>query len=183
MGRGPSAGTGIDELATLGPDLTSLARRRRIELVVVTDDRAGADALLHDRAIPGRSVDWSPWRLRSVLAATHVCLLPAGPTEAARVRSANRAITALVQGVIVVAGPVPAYEALGAGVAFGSWETNIDRLLADQDTVERQVGRGRDAIRRRFSDEEITCQWRSVLHARSAPDLTGTAVVSGPEAR
>lgn len=183
VGRGPSAGTGIDELATLGPILTALARRRRIELVVVTDDRAGAESVLHDRAIPGRAVDWSPWRLRSVLAATHVCLLPAGPAAAARVRSANRAITALVQGVVVVAGAVPAYEALDAGVTFGSWQTNIDLLLADQDTVETRIGRGRDAIRRRFSDQEITRQWLSALSTTLSPELTEIASVGGLEAR
>jgi hypothetical protein len=169
VGRGPSEGTGIDELATLGPTLAALARRRRIELIVVTDDRGRADALLRDRAIPGRSVDWSPWRLRSVLAATHVCLLPAHPVEVARVRSANRAVTSLVQGVAVVAGPVPAYEALGRGVAFGSWGTNIARLLADQEAFEEQVGLGRDAVRRRFSDVRIVRQWRSIIDRVNDP--------------
>jgi hypothetical protein len=163
VARGPSEGTGLDELATLAAPLAALARRRRIDLVLVTDDCRRADALLHERRLPGRSVDWSPWRLRSVLATSHVCLLPTGPEDAARVRSANRAVTALVQGVPVVAGAVPAYEALGPGVAFGSWETNIDRLLADQDLVERQVGRGREAVRRRFADARIIGQWRSLL--------------------
>jgi hypothetical protein len=82
---------------------------------------------------------------------------------AVRVRSANRAVTALVQGVPVVAGAVPAYRSLGGGVVAGSWETNIDRLLADQQAVEEQVGQGRDAVRRRFSDTRITGQWRSVI--------------------
>jgi hypothetical protein len=163
VGHGPSPGTGLDELATLGPTLAALARRRRIDLIVVTDDCRDADALLRERRLPGRSVDWSPWRLRSVLAATHLCLLPAGPEEAARVRSANRAVTALVQGVPVVAGAVPAYEALGSGVAFGSWETNIDRLLADQEAVVRQVGHGRDAVRHRFADARVIGQWRSLV--------------------
>jgi hypothetical protein len=92
-----------------------------------------------------------------------VCVLPAPTRDIALVRSANRAVTALVQGVPVVADPVPSYEALGAGVTVGSWATRIERLLADQPTAEQQVGAGRDAIRRRFADDRIVAQWLDVL--------------------
>ncbi|MEL7208892.1 MAG: hypothetical protein AAGK32_11805 [Actinomycetota bacterium] len=163
-GRGTTPGTGIDELHALADMLDDLAGRRRTELVLVTEDRCRAHELLARRAAHGRVVDWSPWRLRSVLAAAHVALLPAAPGTA-RLRAPSRAITALVHGVPVVAGAVPSYEALGAGIAFGSWATNIDRLLADQATVETAVGRGRDAIRARYDDASVTARWADALRA------------------
>ena len=172
---GTSAGTGLSELASIQTALREMAGRRRLELVLVTDDRTGAEAFLRSGPIPGRWVDWSPWRLRSVLSAAHVCVLPAGSPEIALRRSANRAITAIVQGVPVVADPVPSYEALGAGVSFGSWTSHIERLLADQPTAEQQVGAGRDAIRRRFADDRIVGQWSTAIAAarHHADELSG----------
>lgn len=130
IGDNPYFPVGIRDLVAFGGELSRLNRRGwSAELTVLTNLRAltpdGLN-LLRRLPIPYAIEEWTPEREVAALERHHVCFLPVNGQDFSRMKSLNRAVTALVAGCQVLAVGYPLYEPL-ADLLYGAPEA----LLAD----------------------------------------------------
>lgn len=116
IGDNPYFPVGIHDLVAFGGELTGLSRMGwSAELTILTNTRAlSVDGLNQIRRLPLPVTieEWSPEREQSELMQSHVSFLPVNGQQFSRMKSLNRAATALVAGCQVLSCGYPLYEDL-----------------------------------------------------------------------
>ena len=116
IGDNPYFPVGVRDLAAFGGALEAFSRDRRCELRILTNMRALSPsglAMLRRLPLPYSIEEWTPQRERDDLLKSHVCFLPVNGQPFSRVKSLNRAITALTAGCQVLSAGFPLYDGIG----------------------------------------------------------------------
>jgi hypothetical protein len=103
--------------------------------------------------------EWTPEVQAEALEACRCVFIP--PTKMTA-RSANRAITAIRAGRMVVAGHIPAYDEIPGIFVDDDWKENLDTAM-NQDMTDR-IKVAQKYVADRYSPERIADQWETVLN-------------------
>lgn len=118
MGDNPSFPVGLADLAAFGSEVDRLrGHGYDVQLEVLTNRRAMTPdnlAALRRLATPYTLEEWDETRERELLARSLVSFLPVNAQTFSRVKSLNRAVTALSAGVQVLSVGYPLYEPLAS---------------------------------------------------------------------
>ena len=117
IGDNPFFPVGLRDLSAFGHQLAAFrAPGSAVSLRILTNTRAlTADGLasLRRLPVPYTIEEWTPDRERSELRQADVCFIPVNAQPFSRVKSLNRAISALAEGCQVLSAGFPLYDALG----------------------------------------------------------------------
>lgn len=118
VGDNPYFPVGLRDLVAFGGELDRLNRDGwSAELKVLTNTRSLSVAglnLIKRLPIPFMIEEWTPQAEERELAESQICFLPVNGQEFSRMKSLNRAVTALVAGCQVLSGGYPLYEPLSS---------------------------------------------------------------------
>jgi hypothetical protein len=130
IGDNPYFPVGLRDLAAFGSEISGICRDgRSVSLRILTNARAlTAEGLgmLRRLAVPYTIEEWTAERERDELRSAHVCFLPVNGQPFSRVKSLNRAVTALSSACQVLAAGFPLYEPLGAFIYESAPELGRD---------------------------------------------------------
>lgn len=145
MGDNPNFPVGLADLCAFGAEVARLTGFGiDLHLTVLTNRRAlTADRMeqLRDIGLPYTVEEWSEEAEQQLLARSMVAFLPVNAQQFSRVKSLNRAVTALSAGTQVLSAGYPLYAPLGAFIYRNARDFLSDlskeRLLLRVETVEQ----------------------------------------------
>lgn len=130
IGDNPYFPVGLRDLSAFAHVLSPF---RGAHLDIVTNTRAlnaTGLAMLRRLPLPCSITEWTPERERQALTASHVCFLPVNSQSFSRVKSLNRAITALAAGCQVLSAGFPLYDRIGAFIYRSAAQLQDDLAAA-----------------------------------------------------
>ena len=128
IGDNPYFPVGLRDLSAYGGWLKGF-RGQGAELHILTNVRAlnaTGLAMLRRLPLPVTVEEWTAQREREALLKSHVCFIPVNSQPFSKVKSLNRAITALAAGCQVLSAGFPLYEEIGAFVYRSAEALNGD---------------------------------------------------------
>ncbi len=159
----PNAPAGMEDLLTVRDHLDAAAQRARVELVVVSNDRAKFETLRAKLGIESRYVDWDGAAFGHELARANVVIIPINANPFTLCKSNNRLATALWYGVPVIADRIPAYDELAPFAFIDDWEAGLRHCMAASREAQLRTIAGSAYVRTRFNIGEIAAQWRQAF--------------------
>lgn len=160
---------GLSDLVDIAPSLERLARRIRIRLIVVSNNREAYQKLVQPIPIDTHYVEWDSESVRGLIKSSDVTIIPNSKDPFAVCKSANRAVLALSLGVPVVATRTPAMEVFEGCVSFDDWVEGSFRYLTEPGLVQDHLQKAQSVLRKEFGSDRIAKQWQDVLDRAKAP--------------
>lgn len=155
---------GLIHLGQLVPVLAEVHRDSTpLRLTVLSNDR---DTFSRHVGRPGFPVRYRPWRRTTWawhVAGHDACILPVEPNPFTMGKTANRAESALLLGVPVVAGDIPAYRALEPHLAIEDWARNLVSIDREPDVWHRRADDGTEAVAAASDPSRVAARWADVL--------------------
>lgn len=128
------------------PDLHAALERIEYPVTIVSDVKA----------------PWSlPWSLGMQAAALERCRCVFVPPTPMKCRSANRAITAIRAGRMVVAGDIPSYRDIPGIFVGDDFLPGLNAAMSED--MHDRIAAAQSFVRERFSPDRITDQWETAL--------------------
>lgn len=114
--------------------------------------------------VSNHKASWAlPWSMEMQTAALDACRCVFVPPTKQKCRSANRAVTAVRAGRMVVAGDIPSYREIPGIFVGDDFKISLDEAMTE-DMTDR-IAEAQSFVRERFSPARITDQWEAVLCA------------------
>lgn len=155
---------GLRELASLSRALSAVAKRHRIQLIVVSNCEARFNELIRPFPLPTFYVGWRPGVVEELFKQSEIALLPNSLDAFSVCKSANRAVLALHHGIRVVATRTPALEPFDGCMIFNDWIGGIETYLNDKQLCQQHIAAAQAIIAREFSGERVARMWNEILH-------------------
>lgn len=159
----PHSNFGMLSLLAAAPALRAAYDRAPFELVVVSNHQTKFERFLTRLGVPVIYRAWSAEAVYEELDAADVALLTSGDDRFSMVKSANRALQALMAGKPVVATPTPALRELGSSIWCGDVAEGLVTYLTDPASAEAAVTRGQAVIEQRFSPRALGQSWLGLV--------------------
>jgi hypothetical protein len=154
-------------------DLRALTQQFDVTLAVVTGWIDDAKAMFPETidSIGIRRVDWSPKAMRDELARADIVIIPSDNNAARVTKSANRVITGLWVGKLVVAYPLPSYLPFGRFARIGrDLLSGILWAIENKQEIPGRINKGQEFVWDKFSPSVIGDAWESAFKRLMAPD-------------
>lgn len=156
---------GMSDILKLKPLLSSAEFRGKVTLTVCSNGEKSYRELFSDWPIPTLFVKWHPATFYRVLKCSHVALIPVTPNPLTICKSNNRVVTALYNGLAVIADEIPSYAEFGDCIALNDWEGGLRRFVGNEAARRECVEKGRAIIARKYTPRIIADKWRDYLTA------------------
>ena len=163
----------LNPLAALAAQLAGVTRHGPVQLRIVTQPGAAAEAVCATLTQHGITAEVTPWSLTAMRAALEWCQLVIIPSDAdnprTRVKSANRLLESLWAGRYVVASPIEAYQAFEE-YAWVNHDLARGIVWAMQHpaAVTQQIERAQQHVAANLTVAAMATQWLDVVNGRSA---------------
>jgi hypothetical protein len=157
------ASFGITDLLLVKDALELAAKRHRVRLVVCSNNRKKFDALIKPMNLTTEYVEWSQKALSSELARADVVIIPNSLDDFSVCKSANRSVSALLQGVPVVATSTPALERISAFIYTGNFTENLLLVLGGHDAAKARAKAAIETITKEYGDNAIADLWLKLI--------------------
>jgi glycosyltransferase involved in cell wall biosynthesis len=154
---------GLVNLLDVADQLVAAHERAPFRLLVLTGDPGEHRGRLE--ALPFETT-FARWHRRAAfrhLPGSAAALVPFAHDDFNRVKSANRAVLALSQGVPVVAARIPSLEPLADCIELDDFDAGLSRYLADPGHAREHVARAGEVIDRVYSGLAVARAWSAVL--------------------
>jgi glycosyltransferase involved in cell wall biosynthesis len=157
---------------TLRPTLKSLLAVNEdipLELIVVSNNEAVFDALVHGWEFPTRYVPWSAAATYAELAAADVALLTTGDDEFSRIKSSTRVLQAFAAGVPVIASKGAALAEFDEAITVGRMKEALRSCLGpSRHRFVPERLQEADRVLTRYTPERLGQVWSALLTAAIA---------------
>lgn len=154
---------GLVNLVDVADQLVAAHERAPFRLLVLANDPGLHRAALE--ALPFQ-VDFARWHRSAPfrhLPGSAAALVPFAHDDFNRVKSANRAVLALSQGVPVVATRIPSLDPLADCVELDDFAGGLSRYLDAPEHARDHLTRAREVIERVYSGPAVARAWEAVL--------------------
>lgn len=163
----------LNPLAMLAPQLAGVTRHGPVQLRIMTQPGAAAQAACETLTRHGIAVEVTPWSLAAMRTAFEWCQLVLIPSDAdnprSRVKSANRLQESLWAGRYVVASPIEAYQDFEQ-YAWVNHDLARGIVWAMQHpaAVAQQIEHAQQHIAAHSTVTAVAAQWLDVVRRRGA---------------
>jgi glycosyltransferase involved in cell wall biosynthesis len=162
---------------SLRPSLKSLRiinHEIPLELVVISNNEAVYDALVHECGFPTRYVPWSAPAVYSELAAADAALLTTGDDEFCDIKSSSRVLQALAAGVPVITVKSPAVVEFEDAIALGRMRDALRSSLGPASVrfVPPRLAAAQRSLAR-YTPEQVAGIWSLLLDQAIAAGEAG----------
>ena len=153
---------------SLKPTLKSLRAVNHeipLELVIISNNEAVYNALVHECGFLTRYVPWSPQAVYSELASAHAALLTTGDDDFCEIKSSSRVLQAFAAGVPVITAKGTAISEFDDAIAVGRMKDALRSCLGPsrQRFVPPRLASAR-RILPRYTPERVGAIWASLLN-------------------
>lgn len=162
---GSSAGT-MSGFAHLDPALAELARfseTHPVTLTIISDTRLRYWMARRNWQVPTHYLPFRSGTFNAALARHDVAIIPVGQNGYTSGKSINRAATAVMAGLGVVADPLESYEELRPWVALGDWQAGLARFAAQPPENDPGLAEARQHLERRYGLGAVGMCWAHVI--------------------
>ncbi len=179
---GDNAEYGMRDLNIIASAMNDLNREFPLSLTVISNSHAKFREISRSFKFPTTYMPWGGTTFFTALRRHELVLIPVTLNDFTRCKSNNRLALSLDQGLPVVASSVPAYLEFSECVILDDWKKGVATYLADPLRIARDVGRGQDIIRQKYSVDGIGRQWMGVFDKVMEKHYEGTRdAVVGPD--
>jgi predicted glycoside hydrolase/deacetylase ChbG (UPF0249 family) len=149
-------------------ELEAFARVRPVTLTIQSDERLRYLLARRRWHVPTHYVPWRLDTADAALARHRVALIPVERNAYTIGKTINRPATALLNGLDVVADPIPAYEELRSFIELDDWQRGLRDAGAHEADASSGVARGRAYLEANYGAVAIAGQWRRMLETEIA---------------
>lgn len=164
-GRRGHGKAGLKPVADLLPLLNRMSKDRRIELVLVTNDRAGCDDAMGKAKFVWHRLAWNFENCIRCLETADTCIMPFLADDMGQEWLATRLLRPLVNGLPVVTNCTPVVrgleKTLHVAKSVEQWQSAILTAL-DQKKSGASAACG-DELAEAFGEHAVACDWIQVL--------------------
>jgi glycosyltransferase involved in cell wall biosynthesis len=154
---------GLINLLDASDQLVAAHERTPFRLLILTGDPGEHRARLEALPFQTRFARWHRRAAFRHLPGSAAALVPFAHDDFNRVKSANRAVLALSQGVPVVAARIPSLEPLADCIELDDFDAGLSRYLADPAHAHEHVARAGEVIERVYSGAAVARAWAAAL--------------------
>jgi hypothetical protein len=156
---------GLVELASILPELEVLHRSTPLRLTVISNSRERYQRYVAGARFPTRYARWRATTFAPRVASHDVALIPMLPDPHTRCRTNNRARTALLLGLPVIATEIPSYEEFSDWISFDGWAEHVAAYATDPELAGRHVRGAQQHIRSTYTPQHVVEQWSRAFEA------------------
>lgn len=172
---GSSAGqlSGFAHLDRALDALALFSKTHPVTLTVISDNRLRYWLARRNWRVPTHYLPFRSSNFAAALARHDVAIIPVGENGYTRGKSINRAATAVMAGLGVVADPLDSYEELRPWVALGDWQAGLARYAARPPASDPDLAAARQHLERRYGHAAVGMRWAHVIAevTRARPGL------------
>jgi len=106
---------------------------------------------------------WNVEDFHNIIASADVCVIPNSQDKFSITKSSNRAVTALMLNVPVVADHIPSLEPLHNAIKINEWQENILYYLQDKQGAKQDIKIGTEFIHNNYSEPVISNKWLNLI--------------------
>ncbi len=162
---GSSAGTlsGLAHLHRAAAELAQFQARHPVTLTVISDTRLGYWLARRGWAIPSFYLPFKTASFGAALARHHVAVIPVAGNCYTSGKSINRAATAVMAGLGVIADPLKSYEELRPWIALDDWQGGLARYAARPPHHDPALIAARRHLEHSYGAPAVAARWADVL--------------------
>ena len=162
---GSSAGklSGFAHLDQALDELALFSTTHPVTLTVISDNRLRYWLARRNWRVPTHYLPFRTGNFAAALARHAVAIIPVGQNGYTKGKSINRAATAVMAGLGVVADPLDSYEELRPWVALGDWQAGLARYVARPPASDPDLVAARQHLERRYGHEAVGMRWAHVI--------------------
>lgn len=154
---------GMSDLVTIREILETAHRRSPLMLTVVSNNFQTFKNVLSGWKLATEYLPWQAENFSSILSLHSICVIPIRLNPFTLCKTNNRAATALLHNLAVVADAIPSYRELEAYISLNNWLAGLDSALNNQEMVVECISRGKNYIRDNFSLAGISPLWVNAI--------------------
>jgi len=163
FGKSQGRLSGIAHLGSAVEALQRFSARHPATLTVISNARWRYWREAVGWRLPSFYIPWSLATSGRALSLHRVAVLPVERNGYTAGKSINRAATAIMAGLGVVADPLPSYEELAPFVPLGDWQAGLARHLEVPPAADPDLGAARDYLERRYGAAAVADLWTRLL--------------------
>lgn len=157
------APAGLDSIKKVLPALEKINQEIPVQLTIISNSPQRFRQTTKHANFPCIYYEWNLATFPFLMQPQDVCILPIEFNKFSICKTSNRLITALNQGVAVVADKIPSYEEFGEFVLYADWENSL-RSYADNSALRAQhVHQGKEYITRKYTQDRVVEQWSNAF--------------------
>jgi hypothetical protein len=154
---------GMQDIDLIAPDLAAHHAHAPLSLTVVSNSQDKYDRLSSKWRFASTYLPWSAGLTARLSAHHDIAIIPAGINPFTECKSPNRAVTSFLNGLAVVAAPVPSYTALFGDVIDNDWQAGLAHLMQDSAARAAKIAAAQTIIATQCNVQAIAKQWQDVL--------------------
>ncbi len=154
---------GMAGLNAIQGKLQDAHRDSPTSLTIISNNRRKFHEIFRSWSMPVRYLAWHPQTFSRVLAMHDTALIPIARNPFTICKTNNRAATAFLHGLAVIADTIPSYEPLGDCIVLDDWDCGLQNLLRDPQYRRACALHGQERIKTGWSLERVVRQWQDTL--------------------
>jgi hypothetical protein len=165
FGNRGSAGAdgGMSDLLRIGDALHLAHRWQPLTLTVISNDRQKFGRLAADWSLPTFYLDWRAHTFSRAARLHGAALIPVGLNPFTRCKTNNRAATAFVHGLNVIADSIPSYQEFAGCAVLDDWPRGLGAYLGDTTRRAADVEAARRLVAERYSLDSVAARWHELV--------------------
>jgi hypothetical protein len=171
---------GMRDLIRVRDPIEAAHRRFPITLTVVSNSYRKYRLVRAGWNIPTLYLPWNASSFGTVLRMHDVAILPITRNPFTEAKTINRAATALLADLGVVADAIPSYEELRTHIFLDDWAEGLRHYAENRASEGARIQAARNQLLERYSTPTIAAQWRDLLvRLHERPGQTNQRAISG----
>lgn len=164
---------GMEDVLGLRSVLETLRQSYPISLTIVSNSRAMFDRLCAGWALPVFYEEWHPHTISRVLSLHGISLIPIQKTPFTMAKTANRVVTAMTHGLLVLADQIPSYTAYESHVLFDDFAGHLKTIFSNVDRARQRAAQGQASIHVEPHNQGVFHAWAQAFERFSNSSSVG----------
>ena len=157
------APAGLDSIKKVLPALEKINQEMTVQLTIISNSQKRFHQATENTKFSCIYYEWNLATFPFLIQQQDVCIIPIEFNDFSICKTSNRLITALNQGVAVVADKIPSYEEFGEFVLFADWENSLSSYAGNLTLRQQHVRQGKEYITRKYTQDRVVEQWSNAF--------------------
>ena len=157
------APAGLDSIKKVLPALEKINQEIPVQLTIISNSQKRFRQATKNTNFSCIYYEWNLATFPFLMQQQDVCIIPIEFNNFSICKTSNRLITALNQGVAVVADKIPSYEEFGEFVLFADWENGLGSYADNPALRAQHVHRGKEYIIGKYTQDRVVEQWSNAF--------------------
>jgi len=157
--EGSVSDSGMAHLSKLKDLLTNINEEIPISLTVLSNSRSKFQSIFSTWSIPCLYYEWNILTQEAVLSSHGIAIIPVNLNDFTIVKTNNRVLTSIINGLNVVADEIPSYREFNRCIFLNDWEKGLRTYLTDSQRGREDNRQGREIIEKNYNLNKISNEW------------------------